>query len=112
MRVEVAFEPPPLQPFGPSDGPGGLQPMRASHIDALTGDDEMAIADINATIEAGGLTPRALAPAALSSTAVAAATAVERRDPHNPSTWGKVGRNEACPCGSGKKYKHCHGAFG
>ena len=21
----------------------------------------------------------------------------------------KVGRNEACPCGSGKKYKHCHG---
>ena len=26
-------------------------------------------------------------------------------------TWGKVARNEACPCGSGKKYKHCHGAF-
>ncbi|MFM9888226.1 MAG: SEC-C metal-binding domain-containing protein, partial [Burkholderiales bacterium] len=22
---------------------------------------------------------------------------------------GKVGRNDACPCGSGKKYKHCHG---
>jgi preprotein translocase subunit SecA len=22
----------------------------------------------------------------------------------------KVGRNEKCPCGSGKKYKHCHGA--
>ena len=22
----------------------------------------------------------------------------------------KVGRNEPCPCGSGKKYKHCHGA--
>ena len=28
-----------------------------------------------------------------------------------PRTWGKVGRNEPCPCGSGKKYKHCHGAF-
>ena len=30
----------------------------------------------------------------------------------NPETveeWGKVGRNELCPCGSGKKYKHCHG---
>jgi len=25
---------------------------------------------------------------------------------------GKVGRNEACPCGSGKKYKHCHGKPG
>ena len=33
------------------------------------------------------------------------------RDPADPSTWGKVGRNEACPCGSGKKFKHCHGAF-
>jgi preprotein translocase subunit SecA len=33
------------------------------------------------------------------------------RDPKDPSSWGKVGRNEACPCGSGKKYKHCHGRF-
>jgi preprotein translocase subunit SecA len=23
----------------------------------------------------------------------------------------KVGRNEPCPCGSGKKFKHCHGAL-
>jgi preprotein translocase subunit SecA len=30
-------------------------------------------------------------------------------DPNNPATWGKVSRNAACPCGSGKKYKHCHG---
>jgi preprotein translocase subunit SecA len=30
-------------------------------------------------------------------------------DPHDPSTWGKVGRNSPCPCGSGKKYKQCHG---
>ncbi|MEM7496835.1 MAG: preprotein translocase subunit SecA [Pseudomonadota bacterium] len=34
---------------------------------------------------------------------------VMERDPENPETWGKIGRNEACPCGSGKKYKHCHG---
>ncbi len=31
------------------------------------------------------------------------------RDPLRPDGWGKVGRNEACPCGSGRKYKHCHG---
>ncbi len=37
--------------------------------------------------------------------------ASEERDPVNPSTWGKVGRNEMCPCGSGKKFKHCHGVF-
>ena len=30
-------------------------------------------------------------------------------DPNDTSTWGKVGRNDICPCGSGKKYKHCHG---
>ncbi|MEM1276721.1 MAG: preprotein translocase subunit SecA [Pseudomonadota bacterium] len=30
-------------------------------------------------------------------------------DPTNPASWGKVGRNEPCPCGSGKKFKHCHG---
>ncbi|EJF80832.1 protein translocase subunit secA [Bartonella sp. DB5-6] len=33
------------------------------------------------------------------------------RDPKDVTTWGKVGRNERCPCGSEKKYKHCHGAF-
>ena len=32
-------------------------------------------------------------------------------DPNDPSTWGKVSRNAACPCGSGKKFKHCHGRF-
>jgi preprotein translocase subunit SecA len=31
------------------------------------------------------------------------------RDPNDPSTWGKVARNAPCPCGSGKKFKHCHG---
>jgi preprotein translocase subunit SecA len=34
-----------------------------------------------------------------------------QRNPGDPRTWGKVARNEACPCGSGKKYKHCHGAI-
>ncbi len=30
----------------------------------------------------------------------------------DPATWeGKVSRNADCPCGSGKKYKHCHGAL-
>ncbi|MDP3372272.1 MAG: preprotein translocase subunit SecA [Candidatus Paracaedibacteraceae bacterium] len=31
-------------------------------------------------------------------------------DPKDPTTWGRVLRNADCPCGSGKKYKHCHGA--
>lgn len=36
-------------------------------------------------------------------------SASEKIDPKDPSTWGKVARNDLCPCGSGKKYKHCHG---
>ncbi|MEQ9056662.1 MAG: SEC-C metal-binding domain-containing protein, partial [Roseovarius confluentis] len=32
-------------------------------------------------------------------------------DENDPSTWGNPGRNDACPCGSGKKFKHCHGAL-
>ena len=35
----------------------------------------------------------------------------EERIPTDPTSWGKVGRNENCPCGSGKKYKHCHGTL-
>ena len=31
-------------------------------------------------------------------------------DENDRSTWGEPGRNESCPCGSGKKFKHCHGA--
>ncbi len=30
-------------------------------------------------------------------------------DPNDPSTWTDVPRNAPCPCGSGKKFKHCHG---
>ncbi|AWZ20019.1 preprotein translocase subunit, ATPase [Roseovarius sp. EC-HK134] len=30
-------------------------------------------------------------------------------DENDPATWGNPGRNDPCPCGSGKKFKHCHG---
>ena len=30
-------------------------------------------------------------------------------DPNRPETWGRISRNDPCPCGSGKKFKHCHG---
>jgi preprotein translocase subunit SecA len=33
------------------------------------------------------------------------------RDPNNPDTWGRIGRNDPCPCGSGKKFKQCHGVL-
>ena len=32
-------------------------------------------------------------------------------DQRNPETWSRVGRNAPCPCGSGRKYKRCHGTL-
>ncbi len=95
MRVEIVQAPPEEQ------APPSLPPMQASHIDPATGEDEMALA------MAGGET---LARAGITGGGAAAVAA--QRDPNNPASWGKVGRNENCPCGSGKKYKHCHGKFG
>ncbi|MCS0497389.1 preprotein translocase subunit SecA [Ancylobacter sp. MQZ15Z-1] len=70
--------------------------MTAHHIDAVTGEDEFALAD---------------AEFASAATLAPEAEAAPRRDPNNPASWGRVGRNEPCPCGSGLKYKHCHGKF-
>ena len=41
-----------------------------------------------------------------------AAAAPQQATPQaKPAPTGKIGRNDPCPCGSGKKYKHCHGAI-
>jgi preprotein translocase subunit SecA len=37
------------------------------------------------------------------------AAVAEAPNPDDPESWGKVSRNAPCPCGSGRKYKHCHG---
>jgi preprotein translocase subunit SecA len=89
MRVEIRAAPPP-------DEPASLPYMEAHKIDPSTGEDELALA------RAGAET--------LARHGIAAGTAT-LRNPNDPTSWGKVGRNEACPCGSGKKYKHCHGRF-
>ena len=93
MRVEI-------MPEGYEEGlPGAdeLPPMQASHANPFSGLDEMDDEVIEAAFGE--------APAMISNARVAP----EMRDPKDPSTWGKVGRNEPCPCGSGKKYKRCHG---
>lgn len=49
------------------------------------------------------------AAAATGATEVPSAVAREGFDETDPATWGNPARNDACPCGSGKKFKHCHG---
>jgi len=50
---------------------------------------------------------QASAPAAAA--APVAAAAKPGFDENDPTTWGNPGRNDPCPCGSGNKFKHCHG---
>jgi len=38
-----------------------------------------------------------------------AGTAIDGFDENKPEAWGDPGRNSPCPCGSGRKFKHCHG---
>ncbi|MFL5208671.1 MAG: preprotein translocase subunit SecA, partial [Microvirga sp.] len=97
MRIEVVFQPP---------EPEGLPPMFAQHLDPATGENELGYGQGSGSF--GGAGP-ALGFAAAE---MSGDTAVLERDPNDPASWGKVGRNEACPCQSGKKYKHCHGRFG
>ncbi|MBL9053596.1 MAG: SEC-C domain-containing protein, partial [Tabrizicola sp.] len=49
------------------------------------------------------------APAMAAATVAAPAAALAGFDETDPSTWGNPGRNDPCPCGSGEKFKHCHG---
>jgi preprotein translocase subunit SecA len=90
MRVEIVQRPPPLAPEG------DLQALEATHIDPLTGENDAAAAE--PAPPQNGRAARLFA-----------AAAATELDPNNPATWGKVQRNAPCPCGSGKKYKHCHG---
>ena len=83
--------------------PVELPPMRAHHVDPFTGQDELAMAD---AALAAGTRPESRASERRAPVQTRRATSL---NPGDPSTWGKVARNAPCPCGSGKKYKHCHG---
>ena len=89
MHITINVEQPP--PEMPKDMP--VQ-MRETKIDPLTGEDQMQPGDA-----ARNGQPRLNRPRDLPV------------DPNNPATWGKVQRNAPCPCGSGRKFKHCHGAL-
>jgi len=89
MHVQLQFEAPPDLEEVP------LPQMRAMHINPDTGENEFDEDDagrpsMNAPRLGGKPVPV---------------------DPNDQGTWGKVQRNAPCPCGSGKKFKQCHGAL-
>jgi len=86
-RVELGPEPPPpvFQPYQ------GIESHPAPEMAMANGDSYESGVDTMPTRVTSG---------PLRSSAV---------DPDDPSTWGNSSRNAPCPCGSGKKFKHCHG---
>jgi preprotein translocase subunit SecA len=85
-RVELA----PEQPMPPPPMMVQMVESHAEPVSALSG--ELALAE-----------PRVMSMTPNRTPAV---------DPHDESTWAGTPRNAMCPCGSGKKYKHCHGRLG
>jgi len=82
MTVEFAFEEPP-----PMQSPQTFE----VHLDPLTGENELE----------RGFLPDSVAAEQRQALPVTAL----------PDGWQDTGRNSPCPCGSGKKFKHCHGAL-
>ncbi|MGO9486570.1 MAG: preprotein translocase subunit SecA [Rhodomicrobium sp.] len=94
---------------------GELPEMQAHHMDATTGEDEfqvnvspspMSRQERRAASKQGNAGAQARRAGATSAKGQRATP-----NPNDPATWGKVSRNAPCPCGSGKKFKHCHGAI-
>ena len=92
MRVNIQFEtapPPPLPDF------------ITQHIDPFSGDDDTADVDAATGAILSNVPPLSIPQPDFPGTQGGADTAT-----------ASISRNAPCPCGSGKKYKHCHGQIG
>ena len=96
-HVELQQRPP--EPRGPD-----LNQLEESHIDPTTGENDAASG-------VTGTMPRAGALAGTVAGAAGRAADGTALEPIDPALLKGVRRNDPCPCGSGKKFKHCHGAF-
>ncbi len=83
LTVEFQFEPPPP--------PQPVRQLFEEHVDPLTGENERL--PLSFAGDVGALSRQAIPASSL------------------PEGWQRTGRNATCPCGSGKKFKHCHGAL-
>ncbi|OAN84781.1 preprotein translocase subunit SecA [Sulfitobacter geojensis] len=92
LRLEVTQKLGQIQPMSEDERAAMMEELRAQQA-AM-----QAAAAAAAGKDAAGDAPK-----------VDAGTAIAGFDENDPSTWGSPGRNDDCPCGSGKKFKHCHG---
>ena len=98
-RVEVAFEQPDQNQLPPLQA-SQFEPLNGNHgelqslMERLGASDDMMPHNGASVLDGFGDTQT-----------------MSARNAADPSSWGRVGRNEPCPCGSGKKFKHCHGSI-
>ncbi len=105
-RVEIAYE---------QADAGGSPPFQAAQFEPMNGGHE-ELANLMSRLGGGEMVGHngasvLDAPLIRGIGGEADTQTMPKRDADDPSTWGRVGRNEACPCGSGRKFKHCHGAL-
>jgi preprotein translocase subunit SecA len=93
LRTDVSSKLARIQPLTPEQQAEIIRQLQAQQ---AAQEKQLETADISA---GGAAAAPADAPAPL----------VDGFDESDPATWGNPGRNDACPCGSGKKFKHCHG---
>ena len=110
-----------LRVAGPDEEDSPVPERRAPQMQETRRDPALARAGAGASADEppalppGGGGGRAPAPREAGEPAQATAgNGTVRRaafDQRNPETWSRVGRNAPCPCGSGRKYKRCHGTL-
>ncbi|MEO8578242.1 MAG: SEC-C metal-binding domain-containing protein, partial [Gemmatimonadales bacterium] len=120
LRAQVQFEAPPEQYRRDAEGNGRpAGPTKRFNALGVLEDvwpDEETSSDGNGTdgaVDIGPSEPPAKKPVARPDPIVTGAGRVRSLNPAAnaaPADWENVGRNDPCPCGSGKKFKKCHGA--
>ncbi len=84
--------------------------QKLSQIRPMTEEEQQAmVAQIKAQQEAAAAAASPLPADTQATPETATGQALDGFVESDPTTWGNPGRNEQCPCGSGKKFKHCHG---
>ncbi len=124
LKAQLVFEQAPVEEFAPPPEPARLpdgRPTKRFNAMGILEDvpmDELLASPVEAhdDEEAESVDEATSSrPVAMGTPSVVGAGAVRSLDPManaSAQDWSSVGRNDACPCGSGKKFKKCHGATG
>ncbi|MBL9051898.1 MAG: preprotein translocase subunit SecA [Tabrizicola sp.] len=90
--------------------------QQLSRIRPITKEEQETMMRQMLAAQQGAPAPRIVAAATTAPPAAPEAPATDPQptrlagfDESDPTTWGNPGRNDPCPCGSGEKFKHCHG---